>query len=231
MIALTVVVRWRRLGIALLWALLFVFYLMSAPFSAYRLAGAVASIPPLSTSDWPKTAQAIVVLSAGATDSGPEFGGIALGSATMERLRYAAHLYRQTPLPILVAGGKIPGTAVNQAEAMRSALEHDFGLPVKWIEDRSVNTAENARSSAAILEKENISAIVLVTHALHMPRALAFFEAAKLRVIPAPTGFPPTPGSSADAIVPRMDALAFSHAALHEALAHTWSRFSGAGRE
>jgi uncharacterized SAM-binding protein YcdF (DUF218 family) len=72
---------------------------------------------------------------------------------------------------------------------MRDALERDFGLRARWTESASRDTAENARHSARILHEAGVGRAVLVTHAAHMPRAKAEFEAAGLAVIPAPTGF------------------------------------------
>ena len=54
---------------------------------------------------------------------------------------------------------------------MKAALEKDFRVPVKWVEEASNNTRENAYKSFAILKKDKITHIMLVTHAWHMPRA------------------------------------------------------------
>ena len=72
---------------------------------------------------------------------------------------------------------------------MQQTLAEDFGVDVHWVEERSINTGENAGYSAAILKREGISHVVLVTHAAHMPRARRHFEGVGLRVTPAPTGF------------------------------------------
>ena len=72
---------------------------------------------------------------------------------------------------------------------MKRALEDDFRVPVRWVEDRSLDTRDNARMSAAILRQADVRTVVLVTHAAHMRRSVEAFEAAGLAVIPAPTGF------------------------------------------
>ncbi|MGB1879583.1 MAG: YdcF family protein, partial [Gammaproteobacteria bacterium] len=66
------------------------------------------------------------------------------------------------------------------------ALERDFRVPVRWVESVSQNTRENARLTAGVLD---VRRIVLVTHALHMPRAMREFHAAGFDVTPAPLGF------------------------------------------
>jgi uncharacterized SAM-binding protein YcdF (DUF218 family) len=71
---------------------------------------------------------------------------------------------------------------------MREALENEFGIKVRWSEEKSRNTRENAAFSAAILAKENIRQVVLVTHSFDMPRAKAEFITSGLPVIAAPTG-------------------------------------------
>ena len=58
-----------------------------------------------------------------------------------------------------------------------------------WYETKSLNTYENALHTRQILDKNGISHIVLVTSAVHMPRALALFEKQGFSVIPAPTDY------------------------------------------
>ena len=72
---------------------------------------------------------------------------------------------------------------------MKEVLEKEFRVPVRWIEEASGNTRENAYKSFAILKKDGISRIALVTHAWHMPRAAREFEQAGFKVIPAATAY------------------------------------------
>ena len=58
-----------------------------------------------------------------------------------------------------------------------------------WLEPVSRNTYENAVETRKILEHQGISRIILVTSALHMPRAYAVFAKTGLDVIPASTDF------------------------------------------
>ncbi|HEX7441955.1 MAG TPA: YdcF family protein, partial [Caldimonas sp.] len=66
----------------------------------------------------------------------------------------------------------------------------EFGRPLKWVEDSSRDTRENAALSIAMLKPAGIDRIVLVTHGWHMQRALrAFGEAAAgVRIEAAPMG-------------------------------------------
>jgi uncharacterized SAM-binding protein YcdF (DUF218 family) len=60
---------------------------------------------------------------------------------------------------------------------------------VKWIEDRSRTTLENAQLSHRILSAAGVRTVYLVTHAWHMPRARLAFESEGFVVIPAATGY------------------------------------------
>lgn len=134
-------------------------------------------------------AQAIVVLGAGTYPGAPEYGGIdSISRNGLVRARYAAHLHRHSGLPIMATGGA-PLGGRSEAETMRDVLEGEFQVAVRWLEPNSRNTAENARNSSEILAKDGVSAIALVTDAIHMPRAKLWFEKNGVTVVPAPTGF------------------------------------------
>ncbi|OWW20402.1 YdcF family protein [Noviherbaspirillum denitrificans] len=146
---------------------------------------------PLSSSN-AKGAQAIVVLAAGRIADAPEYGGAEQPDyIALARLRYAARLQRETGLPILVSGGNgtEDGRFKPKALAMKRALEEEFGVPVRWVEPASANTAQNAEFSARSLKQENIRRILLVTDAMHMPRAVMAFKGEGLEVVAAPTVF------------------------------------------
>jgi uncharacterized SAM-binding protein YcdF (DUF218 family) len=72
----------------------------------------------------------------------------------------------------------------------RRVLEQEYGLAPKCVDDRSRDTAENARHMARLLLPQGVRRITLVTDAWHMPRAAAEFRRAGFHVLPAPTGFP-----------------------------------------
>jgi uncharacterized SAM-binding protein YcdF (DUF218 family) len=216
----------RRTGYALLWLATAAFYLASAPYTATRLAAWVESVPPLTDASAVTGAQAIVVLSAGGSANGGEYGGVTLDGDTLARLRQAAHLQRATGLPVLTSGGRVRGTGTSYAAAMKTALEQDFGVPVRWVEDRSRDTAENAAFSAAILAADEIGRIVLVTQAEHMARSAMLFRAAGLAVIPAPTGAVRVADELPRDLVPRMAAFEASGRAVYEILGQAWYRLS-----
>jgi uncharacterized SAM-binding protein YcdF (DUF218 family) len=101
-------------------------------------------------------------------------------------LRYGARLARKTGLPILVTGGA-PGGRTPEAQLMKSVLEEEFHIPVQWVENASLDTRQNARNSAGLLQPAGIRRILLVTHAAHMRRARNAFESQGFVVTAAPT--------------------------------------------
>ena len=180
---------WARAGQRLAWSGLLLSLALATPAVVGPLLGRIE--PPTSsiTTEALQSAQAIVVLGGGRRSQAPEYGGAdSVGPWTLERLRYAARLARLSGLPVLVSGGA-PGGGAPEAALMREVLEQDFGVAVRWQEDRSLNTAENARFSAAVLRAAGVERIALVTHAAHMPRAAAEFGAQGLSVVPAPTAW------------------------------------------
>lgn len=137
-------------------------------------------------------ADAIVVL--GGTLSPPaSSGGTANLSAAADRLVFAAKLYELGKAPIiLVSGGNRSGAGALDAESVHAAaLLAAWGVPASAIltETESVNTYENAVYSKLMLDQHDLKKILLVTSALHMPRALATFQSAGIDATPAATDF------------------------------------------
>lgn len=214
---------WRRwTGYFVLWLVTIAFYLASAPYFANHFAAWVETEPPLADLEKAKSAQAIVVLSAGASPGAVEYGGVRLDEYSLVRIRYAAHLHRLLNLPILASGGPVRDTNTTYSATMKAALEQDFGVPVQWVEEKSRDTRENASESAAILKAAGVQKIVLVTHASHMPRSAALFRATGLDVIPAGTDFTRVADNIPRDLVPRMSALSITYMAFYEWLGQVW---------
>lgn len=165
-------------------------------------------------------AHAIVILGGGTRRDAPDYGGDTLGRLTLERVRYGAIVAKSTQLPVLVSGGRLQGTRQSEAKLMSDALLYEFGVPVRWQENRSKNTHQNAQFSAAILKAAGISRVVLVAHAIDMPRAIAEFAAAGIEIVPAATGLPSNQGFVGWDWLPTIYALQDSRDALYEGLAN-----------
>ena len=173
---------WRPVALAFI-----VLYPLSTHFVADQLLWWIEPTPRDPAAD--KGGQAIVVLGGGTYFSAPEYGGDTVKAPVLARLRYAAHLHRALDKPVLASGGAPEGNPVPEARLMTEVLQQDFRITVRWTEQGSRNTFENAQMSASLLQPAGIQRIYLVTHAWHMRRARLAFEHAGFKVIPAPIGY------------------------------------------
>lgn len=168
-------------------------YLLATPLGAGLLASGLERYPALDLADrrqW-QDARVVVVLGAGRYAAAPEFAGADMPNWWgASRLRYAARLYRETGLPLLTSGGTVlPGETVPEAAMMADSLRRDYVVNVRWQETASRTTWENATDTRALLAAQGIDRILLVTQALHMPRAVLAFRHAGFSVVPAPVDF------------------------------------------
>jgi uncharacterized SAM-binding protein YcdF (DUF218 family) len=215
--------RWPRFGMTVLSGTLIVTLLIST-----RI-GASFFITPLEKMNAPlltartQYAQAIVVLGGGRIADAPEYGGQDIPSSVeLQRLHYAAGLQRQTGLPVLVTGGRPDGSPESEAAIMARTLRNDFFVPVKWLEEKSSNTAQNAQFSARLLRESGVQRILLVTDAMHMERSRRIFAMAGLDVVPAPTIFFHTQRLGLDDFLPKTVWLQRSSYAMHEWIGLIW---------
>ncbi|WP_290633143.1 YdcF family protein [Aquisalimonas sp.] len=199
-------------------------YAFSTPLVSTLLVAPLERVDPLAIEDAAEADDAVmVVLAGGWFEHAPEYDGPMANQWSLERAHYAGHLARELDVPVLVSGG--PG----EAEALARLLETGLGVAVEWLDNDSRNTQQNASNSAAILAAEDYATVILVTKALHFPRALAAFERAGVEaVIPAPTGYfhrpDPEAGPSPWDVVPSVPALTRSAMALHEYVGRVWYR-------
>jgi len=202
-----------RAGIAIMLAGSVCLFLAALPVVSTALLHQVeAEIP---TGPDPRAAQAIIVLGG---DLHRGAGGVpdSLGPLSLERVAYAARLYRIVRLPVAVSGGPTGGSSSGVAAAMREELEQDFAVPVAWTEQRSRSTFENASFTAQLLRPENITSVFVVTQAWHMPRALWSFERVGLHAIPWPTPRTAIRAAGIGDFLPSATAILQSFYALHE---------------
>ena len=140
------------------------------------------------------TADAIVVLGGATEPAQFPRSTVELNSAG-DRVIYSAELYKQGKAPnILLSGGSISwldnrSTSTPAAE-MASILEM-MGISDNaiWLQTASQNTHEDAVYSLELLKQKGAKRILLVTSAMHMPRAMALFKNHGIEVIPAPTDY------------------------------------------
>ncbi len=215
-------------GKAIVWGGIVALWAAATPWVGVHLLQSLEHTSPLGNTPIP--AQAIVVLGAGRYFHAPEYAGSdTISYFALERIRYATHLARRTNAPVLTSGGDPEQTgSSSEGMLMKASMEQDFQLPVKWVEDRSNNTADEAIECWDILKRDHIQKIYLVTHAWHMPRALAAFSKAGFDVVPAPMGYTtPRPFTLLD-LLPTAGGLSRTYIALHEWIGLLWYKLKGA---
>jgi uncharacterized SAM-binding protein YcdF (DUF218 family) len=160
-----------------------------------------------------------------------------------DRVLHAARLYRAGLAPrIHIAGGRLDFTRTLGAEAPEiAAILGELGVPPEalLLDENSRNTYENAVEARRLLAPLGVARILLVTSAMHMPRAAGLFRHQGFEVVPAPTDFhvvayEPSRGGLADSLwlailaaMPRADALEATTGALREWLGIAFYRFRG----
>ena len=165
---------------------------------------------------------AIVVLGGGRRAYAPEYGMSTLNPLGAERLRYGLWLARATSLPVAFSGGVGHGAleGASEGEIAARVAEREYNRPLRWVESESRDTRENALRTVALLRADGIERIVLVTHDLHMQRAVRNFERAatgsNLVIVPAPMSLPNPGRLRASDWLPRADYLDDTNYALHE---------------
>jgi len=222
-IGLVVARRWKRLGLVVATVSAVFLYLASTEFVADCLTWSVealASVVPGAPYKAPPGA--IVVLSGDYRQRRTLGEPDTVGPLTLERLAQAAREERRLGLPVLVSGGRPDETGDSLAAMMSAALQDDFQVPVRWLEDRSANTYQNAAYSAEILRGAGVPSALLVTHRWHMARALWSFRAVGYPVIPAPPPVGVMFSFSASSFLPQIGALLDSYYALHELFGLAW---------
>jgi uncharacterized SAM-binding protein YcdF (DUF218 family) len=152
-----------------------------------------------------------------------------------DRLLVAFRLYRAGKAPlILCTGGLNPlaGQTGKTPEATWMArLLEEWNIPPTaiQIEGGSINTHENAIRSYEVLAPQGIHRILLVTSAMHMPRAAGAFRKAGFEVVAVPADFH-SGWRDPDILsrwFPSADNLRDSYTALHEWLGIATYRLRG----
>ena len=113
-----------------------------------------------------------------------------------DRITQALQLYRMGKIKkILITGGQglNPTNSYSEAELLKRFLIMT-GMPEAdiLIEEKSVNTRENALFTKEFLEKEGIAThqeFVLITSAFHMSRSKKCFDKVGLKTIPFPVDY------------------------------------------
>jgi uncharacterized SAM-binding protein YcdF (DUF218 family) len=128
--------------------------------------------------------------------------GQAVGEAEQRVVEAAILAKRYPEAKIVFSGGSgslLDSESTEAPEARKLLI--DLGVDPNRItlEDKSRNTAENARFTAAMVHPEPSQRWLIVTSAFHMPRAIALFEKAGFDAIAYPVAFLTPPEWNFDA--------------------------------
>jgi uncharacterized SAM-binding protein YcdF (DUF218 family) len=132
------------------------------------------------------TADAIVVLGGNTANARANWFEAYDRDTATTRVDTAAKLYAAGRAPkVLLSGGALEGD-VSEARGMAHAIKQ-MGVPedALILENDSRSTYENAALTEDQLKAHAIRKVLLVTSALHMPRAVAAFHKQDVEVIPA----------------------------------------------
>ena len=165
------------------------FYLSSTSYIGGMLIGRMEDVYNVPSSL--PNSDVIVVLGGGATSDNPDVNGTGtLCSIPASRLLTAVRLQKKLDVPILVSGGQIYEDSGREADIARRILK-ELGVPENMIilENKSLNTTQNAQYSINILKARNYKRPLLVTSAFHMERAVVNFAKFGVEVIPYPCDY------------------------------------------
>ena len=168
-----------------------------------------------------KNVQAIVVLGGGVVTGLPG-GDQQMSKTSLERLRLAAQLSRQSGLPLVFSGGSGWGAKdsnLAEADVAQKVLQEAFGLQLNLKESTSKDTQENAKNTWYLLSEKGLTTIALITHSNHMKRASTEFANAGFNVIEAAVGQPTIFSEAPLSLLPNSGSLELSQSVLREVLA------------
>lgn len=103
------------------------------------------------------------------------------------RLAAGARAWLSGRAPMVILTGGKGGRDASEAARMKTAIQR-LGVPpsVLVLEEKSRNTEDNAANTARLARQLGVRHVLLVTSALHMPRAVLLFEQQGFIVTPVP---------------------------------------------
>lgn len=221
---------------AAIYAKKFRFIFLLGAFSFYALSNSYVAnwlLKPLETpykTYQSKDVDAVVILSGGSIEGSPN---IPVANGAYKRAIWGLMLANSNNLPVLFSGAGY-GSKYSEADAFLDALNElkkylHVAIPLAYelelndfsvfIENKSVDTYENAKFSKEIFAKYGITKpkIYLVTSAFHMKRSVKLYEHFGFEVVPSATDFKvSTKEHTKWDYLPSIGALNKSYTALHE---------------
>jgi uncharacterized SAM-binding protein YcdF (DUF218 family) len=178
--ALLFVVGRRRWALGIAAVAFALIWVASTPATALSLAAPLEQKYPALSADASPTADVILVLGGALSGANPPKRPTFYIGPAAGRVWFTAELYRARKAPwVVVAGGNQPGQEAEQVEAEAIAeMLGVLGVPRQAIrtDGLSRNTRENAANSLPLVQSLGAKRVLLVTSAIHMPRAIKTFE-------------------------------------------------------
>lgn len=206
-------------------------WVLATPLAAGALTRSLEQrFPPVELAALPE-ADAIVVLGGGVAPPATPRQEPDLNHAA-DRIHYGARLYRGDKAPLVIVTGErpYPDSGPTAADAQAGILR-DLGVPADAIiaPGRSTRTATDARIVREVMTEFGLDDVLLVTSALHMPRALDTFQAAGIAAFPAPTDhqYTTVPRTGTIGWLPSSEALVRSSRVFHECAGRWFYRLKG----
>lgn len=178
--------RWRKTGAGFVLAGVIWVTAWSLPVTSLWLGGALENWYPNPPPEQTEMADAIVVLGGNTANARANWFEPYDKTKKTTRVDAAAELYLAGRAPrVLLSGGALEGD-VSEAQGMAHEIRQ-LGVPSYAIilENASRSTYENAALSEDALRDQGIRKVLLVTSALHMPRAMAVFHKQGVEAIAA----------------------------------------------
>jgi uncharacterized SAM-binding protein YcdF (DUF218 family) len=185
--------RWARFGRALALAAILILAAVATLPVGKILIAPLEDRFPVPSPDLPPPA-GIIVLGGAINDGVSAARGETVFDEGGERLTEAVVLAKRYPeARVVYTGGTAsfdPAATSTEALQARKLMAQMGVAPERiTIEDKSRNTDENARFTAAIVHPEPSERWIIVTSAFHMPRAMGIFEKQGFHPIAYPVAF------------------------------------------
>jgi uncharacterized SAM-binding protein YcdF (DUF218 family) len=219
--------RWRRLATLVAVAGIAWSAVWSVPQTSEWLRRSLEDRHPVLAESTAPRADAIVVLGGGGHLGWAKRPGTRAEDLPYSRLAAGARLWFAGRAPVVILSGGGEGGR-SEARSMAWAIR-TLGVPSQalLLEQRSTDTLGNAVHTAELARRHGVRRILLVTSAIHMPRAQLLFRRTGLEVVPMPVPEPRVGESWVQRWIPRPRALRRSGSALKEYVALLGVRLSG----
>lgn len=125
-------------------------------------------------------ADVIAILGGGAVSGVPDIEGEgALAAAGMNRLVTGMRLQRMLGVPLIVSGGQVFKDSGEAEIAKRVLISMGVKENMVYTDTKALNTRQNAQNIIVASKEKGWKRIIVVTSALHIPRAMQNFAAVK----------------------------------------------------